>query len=68
MRPCYVICHGGDHAGERYPLPHDVDPGFFFAWDEADREVYPVMPQTSMTNYAPMWVRVLEAPVTLVAS
>jgi hypothetical protein len=55
--PRYVLCRGGSHDNERWPLVRDVSPGHTFAWEDADGRVrYAVLAEIVHGNCGPMWV------------
>jgi len=58
MDPRYVVCRGGAHDNERWPLGHRVSPGHEFNWDEDESGAarYAVEAEIVQTNLGPMWV------------
>jgi len=59
MDPRYVVCRGGAHDNERWPLPHGVGPGHRFTWEEgpsSGETGYAVEAEIIQTNLGPMWV------------
>jgi hypothetical protein len=59
MEPRYVLCRGGVHDNERWPLLHRVGPGHHFTWEDgpgAEATGYAVAPEIIQTNLGPMWV------------
>jgi hypothetical protein len=58
MNPRYVLCRGGAHDSERWPLGRRVDPGHQFSWDSRDTSgsLYAVLEEIIETNLGPMWV------------
>jgi hypothetical protein len=57
VSPRYVLCRGGPHDNERWPLERDVGPGHTFAWEDAGCRVgYAVLAEIVDSNRGPMWV------------
>ena len=58
MDPRYVVCRGGAHDNERWPLGRRVGPGHEFDWDDDDSGAtrYAVEAEIVQTNLGPMWV------------
>ncbi|MDQ5840755.1 MAG: hypothetical protein M3537_06365 [Chloroflexota bacterium] len=59
MNPRYVVCRGGEHDNERWPLSRNVDPGHQFSWGNSTDVTgsrYAVMAEIVQTNLGPMWV------------
>jgi len=58
MEPRYVVCQGGAHDNERWPLSHHVGPGHEFNWDDGGScsTRYAVQAAIVETNLGPMWV------------
>jgi hypothetical protein len=65
VTPRYVVCRGGPHDNERWPLEYNVQPGHTFVWEDADCRVgYAVLAEIVESNRGPMWVAVpVVAPV-----
>ena len=60
MNPWYVLCRGGAHDNERWPLGRHVDPGHQFSWDSRNSvgSLYAVLAEITETNLGPMWVAI----------
>jgi len=58
MDPRYVLCRGGAHDNERWPLSHRVGPGHEFDWEvgSSGQTRYAVEAEIVETNLGPMWV------------
>ena len=59
MDPRYVVCRGGAHDNERWPLAHRVGPGHEFTWEDSrsgGQTGYAVEAEIIETNLGPMWV------------
>jgi hypothetical protein len=58
MEPRYVVCKGGAHDNERWPLSHRVGPGHEFNWEAGGGSTtgYAVEAEIVETNLGPMWV------------
>jgi hypothetical protein len=57
VTPRYVLCRGGPHDNERWPLERDVGPGDMFAWEDTGCRVsYAVLAEIVQSNCGPMWV------------
>jgi hypothetical protein len=52
----HVICRGGAHDNERYPLPSAAAPGHVFRWEGCGTGPYRILPEIVHTNRGPMWV------------
>jgi hypothetical protein len=56
MNPMYVVCRGGAHDNERWPLSRHVSPGHEFSWEDSFGPRYAVVKEIIQTNVGPMWV------------
>lgn len=59
MDPRYVVCRGGAHDNERWPLARGVRPGHRFSWETGINRMdtgYAVEAEIVQTNLGPMWV------------